>query len=191
MYPGGARATLAPAEIAEPLEGRARPGHFAGVVTVVARLFDVVRPDAAYFGQKDFQQLRVIQVTLGPRYPGLRIIGCPTVREPDGLAMSSRNAYLTREQRRDALALSGGLFAARDAWERGERHPVRLANAVRRHVDRPDTSVRLEYVSAADPFTLAELRAPADRIVLSLAARVGKARLIDNVLLGMDVSALS
>jgi pantoate--beta-alanine ligase len=103
--------------------------------------------------------------------------------------MSSRNAYLSPEDRARALALSRGLFAARRLWERGERDPDHLRDAVRRHV--VPSGVSLEYVSAADPFTLAELRAPADRAVLSLAARVGKARLIDNVLLGMDVSELS
>jgi len=196
MYPAGAKATIDPGKIAEPLEGRARPGHFAGVVTVVDRLFEIVQPDLALFGQKDFQQLRVIQVTLGPRHPRLRIVGCPTVREPDGLAMSSRNAYLSPDERRHALALSRGLFAARDRWARGlrvfgrgMREPERLTNTVRRHIDAP--GVTLEYVSANDPITLAELRAPAERAVISLAARVGKARLIDNVLLGMDVSELS
>jgi pantoate--beta-alanine ligase len=111
------------------------------------------------------------------------------VREPEGLAMSSRNAYLTPEQRRDALVLSRGLLAARDAWDRGEREPEALRGRVREVAVAPGVS--LEYVSAADPITLAELNAPAERAVISLAARVGKARLIDNVLLGMDVSELS
>ena len=189
MYPAGARASLDPGPIAEPLEGRVRPGHFAGVVTVVERLFAIVRPDLALFGQKDFQQLRVIQVVLGPRHPDLRIAGCPIVREPDGLAMSSRNAYLSPDEWHHALVLSRGLFAARDEWARGMREPERLTNTVRRHVDAPDVS--LEYVSANDPITLAELRAPSERAVISLAARVGKARLIDNVLLGMDVNELT
>ena len=113
---------------------------------------------------------------------------CPTVREPDGLAMSSRNAYLTPEQRRNAVALSRGLFAARDLWERGERDPERLTDAVRQHTDGP--GIAIEYVSAADPITLTELHAPADSAVISLAARVGKARLIDNVLLGIDLADL-
>ncbi|OLC54219.1 MAG: pantoate--beta-alanine ligase [Chloroflexi bacterium 13_1_40CM_4_68_4] len=189
MYPAGAKASLDPGPIAEPLEGRVRPGHFAGVVTVVERLFTIVQPDIALFGQKDFQQLRVIQVVLGPRHPKLRIVGCPIVREADGLAMSSRNAYLSADERRRALVLSRGLFAARDLWAGGTREAERLTNAVRRHVDAPGVS--LEYVSAADPITLAELRGRADRAVVSLAARVGRARLIDNVLLGMDVNELS
>ena len=189
MYPPGDTAHVDPGPIAAPLEGAARPGHFVGVATVVAKLFDVVRPDIAYFGQKDFQQLRVLQTMARERFPRIRVVGCPIVREPDGLAMSSRNAYLGPEERKSALGLSRGLFAARDLWERGERQPIRLTNAVRRNSDTP--GVALEYVSAADPTTLAELTAPAERVVLSLAARVGRARLIDNVLLGMDLSELS
>jgi pantoate--beta-alanine ligase len=102
--------------------------------------------------------------------------------------MSSRNAYLTPEQRRNAVALSRGLFAAREQWEQGVREPERLTNAVRRQTDGP--GIALEYVSAADPVTLTELQAPADSVVISLAARVGKARLIDNVLLGIDLADL-
>jgi pantoate--beta-alanine ligase len=189
IYPPDDTLSLDPGPIAAPLEGAARPGHFTGVATVVAKLFDIVQPDSAYFGQKDFQQLRVVQTMARQRYPRIRVIGCPIVREPDGLAMSSRNAYLSPEERARALALSRGLFAARRLWDRGERDGEHLRDAVRRHV--VPAGVALEYVSAADPITLAELSAPAERAVLSLAARVGKARLIDNVLLGMDVSELS
>lgn len=189
MYPAGDATRIHPGPIAEPLEGAARPGHFVGVATVVTKLFAILGPEAGYFGQKDFQQLRVLQsVARDLRLP-VAVVGCPIVREPDGLAMSSRNAYLTPDQRRDALALSRGLFAARDAWERGERDPERLRARVREAASAP--GVTLEYASAADPLTLAELAAPAQRAVLSLAARVGRARLIDNVLLGMDVSELS
>ncbi|HEV8654775.1 MAG TPA: pantoate--beta-alanine ligase [Candidatus Limnocylindria bacterium] len=191
IYPPGDATRVTPGPIAAPLEGAARPGHFVGVATVVAKLLAIVRPDIAFFGQKDFQQLRVLQTIARDLRLGADIVGCPIVREPDGLAMSSRNAYLTPEQRRDAVALSRGLFRARDLWEQGMRHPVRLSNAVRRYTDVP--SVSLEYVSVADPLTLAELDAldaPADTAVISLAARVGRARLIDNVLLGMDVADL-
>ena len=189
MYPPGDTMSVEPGPIAAPLEGAARPGHFTGVATVVAKLFDIVQPEGAYFGQKDFQQLRVLQTMARQRYPKIRVIGCPIVREPDGLAMSSRNAYLSPEERARALALSRGLFASQRLWERGERDAEHLRDAVRRHV--VPAGIALEYVSAADPFTLTELHAPADRAVLSLAARVGKARLIDNVLLGMDLSELS
>lgn len=188
IYPPGDATRVTPGPIAAPLEGAARPSHFVGVATVVAKLLAIVRPDVAYFGQKDFQQLRVIQTIVRDLRLGAEIVGCPIVREPDGLAASSRNAYLTPDQRRGALALSRGLLAARELWEQGVRGPERLTNAVRRYTDGP--GVALEYVSAADPITLVELHAPAERVMLSLAARVGKARLIDNVLLGMDLAEL-
>jgi len=188
IYPPGDATRVTPGPIAARLEGAARPGHFVGVATVVAKLLAIVRPDIAFFGQKDFQQLRVLQTTARDLRLGVDVVGCPTVREPDGLAMSSRNAYLTPEQRRAAVALSRGLFAARELWEQGVREPDRLCDAVRRHAG--GLGISLEYVSAADPITLVELEAPADSAVISLAARVGKARLIDNVLLGMDLADL-
>jgi len=188
IYPPGDATRVTPGPVAAPLEGAARPGHFVGVATVVAKLLAIVRPDTAFFGQKDFQQLRVLQMTARDLRLGADIVGCPTVREPDGLALSSRNAYLTPEQRRDAVALSRGLFAARELWEQGAREPDRLRDAVRQHTGAP--AIALEYVSAADPITLAELNTRAESAVISLAARVGKARLIDNVLLGMDLADL-
>jgi len=189
MYPPGDRMRIEPGEIAEALEGAARPGHFAGVATVVAKLFEIVRPDVAYFGQKDFQQLRVIQTMARERYPSIKVVGCPIVREEDGLAMSSRNAYLAPAERAAARVLSRGLFTARSAWSRGERHPERLRARVEEVVE-TEPGVAPEYVSVADPLTLVELKLPANRAVISLAARVGKTRLIDNVLLGMEVSDL-
>jgi pantoate--beta-alanine ligase len=188
MYPAGDATRVQPGAIALPLEGAARPGHFAGVCTVVAKLFAIVRPDAAYFGQKDFQQLRVVQAMTRDLRFGIRIVGCPTVREPDGLAMSSRNAYLDAEGRRNALALSRALFAARDLWSGGERDPAVLRDRVKKIAAGP--GVAIDYVSVADPYTLEELRGPAGEVVVSLAARVGRARLIDNVLLGIDVGDL-
>jgi len=189
IYPPGDATRVTPGPIAAPLEGAARPGHFVGVAAVVAKLLAIVRPDLAFFGQKDFQQLRVLQTVARDLRLGADIVGCPTVREPDGLAMSSRNAYLTPDQRRDAVALSRGLFRARELWEQGVREPHRLSNAVRRYTDGPGIS--LEYVSVADPITLAELDARADAVVISLAARVGRARLIDNVLLGMKIEEIA
>ena len=190
MYPPGDDSRIDPGPIAAPLEGAARPGHFVGVATVVARLFDIVRPDVAYFGQKDFQQLRVLQTMARQRYPKILVTGCPIVRETDGLAMSSRNAYLSDEERREALALSRGMRAAQELWQRGERDADRLVSEVRGTIT-SERGVALEYVSANDPLDLRELHGRADRMVISLAARVGKARLIDNVLLGMDVSELA
>ena len=190
MYPKGDRMRVDPGAIALPLEGAARPGHFIGVATVVAKLFEIVRPNVAYFGQKDFQQLRVLQTMAAERYPSIRVVGCPIVREPDGLALSSRNAYLDAEERTTALALSRALFAAQSAWQRGTRDPERLRSQVLGVIEK-EPGLALEYVAVSDPATLAELRLPANRAVISLAARVGKTRLIDNVLLGMDVSELS
>jgi pantoate--beta-alanine ligase len=189
IYPPGDATRVAPGPIAAPLEGAARPGHFVGVATVVAKLLAIVRPDIAFFGQKDFQQLRVLQTTARDLRLGADIVGCAIVREPDGLAMSSRNAYLTPDQRRDAVALSRGLFAARELWERGERDPRVLRERVRELAG--NDNVALEYVSVADPLTLAELDAPTAAAVISLAARVGKARLIDNVLLGMKIEEIA
>jgi pantoate--beta-alanine ligase len=185
MYPAGDATRVQPGAIALPLEGAARPGHFVGVCTVVAKLFAIVRPDTAYFGQKDFQQLRVVQAMTKDLRFGIRIVGCPTVREADGLAMSSRNAYLGPEERRSALALSRALFAARDLWNGGERDPAVLRARVKKVAAEP--GVMLEYVSVADPYTLEERRGPSGEVVVSLAARVSRARLIDNMLLGIDV----
>ena len=188
IYPPGDATRVTPGPIAAPLEGAARPGHFVGVATVVAKLLAIVRPDVAFFGQKDFQQLRVLQTVARDLRLGADIVGCPTVREPDGLALSSRNAYLTPDQRRDAVAVSRGLFAARELWERGERDARALRERVRELAG--TGAVALEYVSVADPLTLAELDARSETAVISLAARVGRARLIDNVLLGMDLADL-
>jgi pantoate--beta-alanine ligase len=188
MYPPGDATRVQPGPIAEPLEGAARPGHFVGVATIVVKLLAIVDPTEAFFGQKDFQQLRVLQTVATDLRLAARVVGCPIVREPDGLALSSRNAYLSAEQRRDALALSRALAAAGELWRSNIRDPDALRRSMRERLEVP--GVQLEYLSAADPITLAELREPADRAVLSLAARVGRARLIDNALLGMDVSEL-
>jgi pantoate--beta-alanine ligase len=189
IYPEGDATRVQPGPIADPLEGAARPGHFVGVATVVTKLFAIVRPDVAYFGQKDFQQLRVIQTVTRDLRLGIRIVGCPIVREPDGLAMSSRNAYLSPEERRSAAALSRGLFAARDEWSRGEREPTKLCERVRTTAAAP--GLDLEYVAVSDPLTLDVLVGSAARAVISLAARVGRTRLIDNVLLGMSLEELA
>ncbi len=187
MYPPGDTARVVPGRIAEPLEGARRPGHFAGVATVVTKLFALVSPDRAYFGQKDFQQLRVVQQVTRDLALPVEIVACPIVREPSGLALSSRNAYLSPEERERATALSRGLFAAERAWRDGERDPKRLR---RRVADFAETAGQLEYVSVADPLTLEELEDGADHAVISLACRIGRARLIDNILLGMPLSDL-
>jgi pantoate--beta-alanine ligase len=188
MYPAGDDTRVTPGRIAEPLEGAARPGHFTGVATVVAKLLDIVTPDRAYFGQKDFQQVRVIQTMARDLRLATLIIGCPIVRAPSGLALSSRNAYLTDAERSSASALSRGLMEAEHAFEAGEREADDLRELVRAEL--AVWSIAPEYVSCADPVTLQELNGPVDRAVLSLAARVGKARLIDNALLGIRLQDL-
>lgn len=187
IYPPDDRTTTDPGPLAARLEGALRPGHFRGVATVVLKLVTLATPDVAYFGQKDFQQLRVIQDVrrrLGFR---TRIVGCATVREADGLALSSRNAYLTPSERSRAVSLSAGLFLAQEAWLNGMREPSHLRTLVEGSAK--DAGL-LDYVSVADPLTLDELDHPAECAVILLAARVGRARLIDNVLLGMKVAEL-
>lgn len=188
LYPPGDATRVVPGPMAERLEGERRPGHFTGVATVVLKLFLLAEPDRAYFGQKDFQQLRVLQtVTRDLRSP-VAIVACATLREPDGLAMSSRNAYLTAAERTRALALSGGLFAAAAAHESGERDARSLRALVS---GTAKDAGALDYVSVADPHTLQELEGAAERAVISLACTVGKARLIDNVLVGMTLAELA
>jgi pantoate--beta-alanine ligase len=190
MYPAGDATRVQPGPVAARLEGSARPGHFAGVATVLTKLFAIIRPDVAYFGQKDFQQLRVVQTMSRDLRLGVRVVGCATVRDPDGLAMSSRNRYLSADDRRNGLALSRGLRSAEDAWTRGEREPAKLREIVQLSVS-TTPGVALDYVSVADPLTLEELERPAERAVISLAGRVGKTRLIDNVLLGIALEEIA
>ncbi len=166
------------------LEGAYRPGHFRGVTTVVTKLFLAVQPQRAYFGQKDAQQARVIQQMVKDlNFPIVIVVG-PTVREPDGLAMSSRNTYLNPEERQAATVLYRALRAARDAFEQGERD----ADALRQKmlaVLKKEPLARVQYVSCADPDTLEELHGPVERALLSMAVFIGNTRLIDNMLVGM------
>ncbi len=182
VYPEGFQTYVTVEEVAKPLEGAARPGHFRGVATVVAKLFNVFQPDRAYFGQKDAQQVIVIrQMVRDLNFP-LEVVVCPTVREPDGLAMSSRNTYLTPEQRAAAAVLYRALCAARAAWLAGEHDGERLRQ-IMAAVLAAEPLARVEYVSAADPATLAELGDAGRGVLLSMAVRIGRARLIDNLLL--------
>jgi pantoate--beta-alanine ligase len=190
MYPEGTTseaARVAPGPLAERLEGATRPGHFSGVATVVTRLFAQASPERAYFGQKDFQQLRVIQAVVRDRALPVTIVPCPTVREPDGLALSSRNAYLSPAERERAAALSRALSDAQRAFESGERDADALRERVRAIAQ---SAGELEYVSVADPLTLEEQAGPVERAAILLACRVGRARLIDNILVGMQLADL-
>ena len=182
MYPAGADTFIAPGKVAEPLEGVRRPGHFRGVATVVAKLLNIVQPARAYFGEKDAQQLAVIRAMARHLDMAVEIVGCPIVREPDGLAMSSRNSYLTPEERRAAPVLFRALGAARELWQLGERQGERLRAEMRRVVE-AEPLARLDYASVADPETFQELDHIEGAARLLLAAFLGRARLIDNLLL--------
>jgi len=184
MYPPGYDTWVEVERLTQRLEGASRPGHFRGVATVVAKLFNIVRPDRAYFGQKDGQQAAVIRRMAADLNMGLQVVVLPTVREPDGLAMSSRNVYLTPEQRRAAPVLYRALTHARDLWQHGERDGERLRQEVRRILEGEPLVMNVDYVSVADAETLEELDTVDRPAMLSLAVRIGRTRLIDNVPLG-------
>ncbi len=186
VYPAGFAARVEVGPVAEPLEGASRPGHFAGVATVVAKLFNIVQPTRAYFGQKDAQQCVVIRRMTRDLDLPVEIVVAPTVRETDGLALSSRNAYLDPAQRAVAPVLFRALSGARLRFEAGERNAEALRATIREVISR-QPGVDIDYVSVADPETLRELDSVGTVGLASLAARVGKTRLIDNVLLGGTV----
>jgi pantoate--beta-alanine ligase len=170
------------------LEGAARPGHFRGVATVVAKLFNIVEPTRAYFGQKDAQQVAVLGQMVCDLSFNLELIVCPTLREADGLAMSSRNSYLTPEQRAAAPVLYRALQAARSAYLDGERSGDVLRDLMR-SIIAVEPLARLVYASAANPRTLAEVDQAGDEILFALAAFVGRTRLIDNIPVSLANSA--
>jgi pantoate--beta-alanine ligase len=183
MYPPGYQTWVSVDEVTQPLEGALRPGHFRGVTTVVAKLFTGVWPQKAYFGQKDAQQARVIQQMTGDLNFPIEIVICPTMREPDGLAMSSRNKYLNPQERQAAVVLHRALTAARTAFEAGERDAHHLRDIVTEMVS-GEPLARLQYVSCADPETLGELDTITGKALVSMAVYVGKTRLIDNMIIG-------
>jgi pantoate--beta-alanine ligase len=183
MYPKNYQTWVEVDTLTKSLEGSMRPGHFRGVTTIVSKLFNATRPDKAYFGQKDAQQAAVVrQMTRDLSYP-IKIVVCPTLRETDGLAMSSRNTYLDRKQRQAATVLYSGLSAAKAAYEGGEREAEKLRQIVKDRIG-AEPLARLQYVSCADYDTLAELETINSRALLSLAVFMGKTRLIDNIILG-------
>jgi pantoate--beta-alanine ligase len=181
---GAPPARVDPGPDAAGLEGEHRPGHFSGVATICARLFALVRPSRAYFGEKDYQQCRVVRhVARALGYP--EIVVCPTSRDPDGLARSSRNKLLEPGEREPALALSRALFAARAGWREGERHAARLEGVLAAELARP--GVRVEYAVVRDPERLSTpARGVLTRARALVAARVGRVRLIDNLALDPD-----
>ena len=183
VYPPGFDTVVSVGAVAQPLEGAARPGHFDGVATVVAILFDLVAADHAYFGQKDAQQVMVIRQMARDLAIGTEVIACPTVREPDGLALSSRNVHLSPEQRAAAPVLHRALLAARARWEAGERSAEALRDVMWETLT-AEPLAEVDYVSVADGATLAELERVDGPALLSLAVRFGTTRLIDNEPLG-------
>ncbi len=169
--------------VSRDLCGASRPGHFRGVCTVVLKLFHLVEPDRAYFGEKDYQQLQVIRRMVRDLNVPVEIRGCPIVREQDGLALSSRNVYLSPPERTSALALSRSLKKAKALYDSGERDAARIAGCVREEL-KGDPSLNVEYVEVRDASELSALKTIERPAVLALAVRVGKTRLIDNVILG-------
>ena len=183
MYLPGFQTWVTVDGLTRPLEGEARPGHFRGVTTIVAKLFNAVGPDKAYFGQKDAQQAAVIrQMVKDLNFP-VEIVVCPIVREPDGLAMSSRNVYLSAEERQAAIVLFLSLSAAKAAYDAGERQAESLRVLVSEIVAR-EPLARLQYISCADYNTLEELETVKGKALLSMAVYLGKTRLIDNFVIG-------
>ncbi len=171
-------------ELTEPLCGRFRSGHFRGVTTVCAKLFNIVAPDFAFFGQKDAQQAIVIKRMVADLNMPLKIVVCPTIREPDGLAVSSRNRYLTAQQRKDATLIYKSLQKCRQMINAGLTDTKAIATQMQKMLNRP--SMKIEYVSIVDAETLQPLDRVAGRVLVAVAVRIGHARLIDNILL--DVS---
>ena len=183
MYPQGYQTWVEVEAVTRPLEGSMRPGHFRGVTTVVAKLFNAVQPHKAYFGQKDAQQVAVIrQMVRDLNFP-LQIVVCPTTREEDGLAMSSRNVYLDPEQRKAATVLYRSLSAAKELYEKGERNAEKVKGKMK-EVLASEPLAEPQYVSCADYDTLEELDKIKGKALLSMAVYFGKTRLIDNFILG-------
>lgn len=184
MYPSGFQSAVVVHGLTERLCGASRPGHFNGVTTVVAKLCHIVGPDRAYFGQKDYQQAVVIQKMVADLHMPLLVVVCPIVREPDGLAMSSRNAYLSAEERQAALVLWHTLGLAETRIGEGERQGKRLEMALRKSIA-ACPHARIDYVALCDPQTLQEVEVLSGVVLVALAVYIGVTRLIDNVLLSV------
>lgn len=182
MYPAGAATWVTVNGLSDKLDGRSRPGHFRGVTTVVAKLFHIVEPDAAFFGQKDAAQVAIIRRMVRDLNFPVQIIACPIVREPDGLAMSSRNAYLDPQERKHALVLPRALLRVKGLWESGEREASKLLAAGLSEF--AEDSVRLDYFQIVDADSLEPVEEAGEGALVAVAAFVGSTRLIDNLVLG-------
>jgi pantoate--beta-alanine ligase len=183
MYPAGFQTAIRVKELALPLCGTSRPGHFDGVATVVTKLFNIVQPDLALFGSKDFQQLAIIRRMVTDLSQPLEIVGMPIVREADGLAMSSRNAYLSPEQRQSALCLSRAIRLVRERYAAAEHNVEILLTAARELITAEPAAV-IDYLEFRDADTLETVSTASETTLLALAVRIGNTRLIDNTLLG-------
>lgn len=190
LYPAHFQTWVEVDQLTKVLEGGFRPGHFRGVTTIVSKLFNAFQPQKAYFGQKDAQQTIVIQRMVKDLNYALEIVVCRTIREPDGLAISSRNAHLDPEQRKAASVLFQALSAAEKAFNQG-RHDAEQLRQIMREILEMETQAEVQYVSVANPTTLEELDGNADRALLSTAVLFGKTRLIDNVMVKNDKRLLS
>jgi pantoate--beta-alanine ligase len=186
MYPPGSDIRVVPGKGSELWEGAARPGHFAGVLTVVAKLFHLIEPDFAVFGRKDVQQLTLVRQMVRDLDWPLEILAVPTVREPDGLALSSRNAYLKTEDRRSAVVLNRVLRIAQAAYRSGESDARGLEQRMRNEL-RKEPAVSVEYIAFAEPGTLTPVATVDEGTVIAIAARFGGTRLIDNITLGEEI----
>ncbi len=189
IYRPGQAVTVVPTALASRWDGASRPGHFTGVLTVVAKLFNIVQPDVAIFGQKDIQQATLIRAMARDLDFPIEIVVAPTVREADGVALSSRNAYLTATDRARARVLSRAIFAMRDAFDAGEDSGAALA-AIGNSVVGAEPEVRLEYLAVMNPDTLEPAETAAEGSIVAIAARVGSTRLIDNIILGASHTAV-
>ncbi len=183
LYRGGRAITVVPTALASRWDGAARPGHFTGVLTVVAKLFNIVQPDIAVFGQKDFQQATLIRAMVRDLDFPIQIVVSPTVREKDGVALSSRNSYLNAPDRKRARVLSRAIFAMRDAFDGGEASIAKL-EALGNVVAAAEPAVMVEYLAVMDPKTLEPAPVAIAGSIVAIAARVGRTRLIDNIILG-------
>jgi pantoate--beta-alanine ligase len=186
MYPAGAVTWVTVEGLSDKLDGRSRPGHFRGVTTVVAKLFHIVKPETAFFGQKDAAQVAIIRRMVRDLNLPVEIVVCPIIREPDGLAMSSRNVYLDPEQRKQALALHRSLTRIQGLVDAGERDAAKLLAAGRKEFDK-ESSARLDYFEIVNPGTLDPLEDVSNGALVAVAAFVGNTRLIDNVVLKKNI----
>ncbi|MEK7354655.1 MAG: pantoate--beta-alanine ligase [Chloroflexota bacterium] len=183
MYPNSYSTWVDVEKVTDRLEGATRPGHFRGVATIVAKLFNILEPTRAYFGQKDAQQVIVIKKMVADLNMNLEIVTCPTVREPDGLAMSSRNTYLKPDERKATTVLYQSLKLAEHMWSQGEKDAGRIRQAMTDLIKKEPLAEKIDYISIADAMTLEELDKVKPPALVSLVVKIGKPRLLDNVIL--------